>query len=176
MTISDTQTGLMKGPAGFDIAHRVARIYGTGDNPLCWTPLPTIGLAAANMLRNPKPIINRPIYICPFHQLTQNLILSTLEEVLGTKFAVENVDVQKINKHARIALERGEAANAMKGLAVSNQFYEGDCGNDFRHIVENKTVGVEMTSVEDAVRDAIERYGEESKVVEALFRVEAYEI
>ncbi|KAJ4374809.1 hypothetical protein N0V83_001886 [Neocucurbitaria cava] len=169
---------LMKGPAGFDIANRQARIYGTGDNPLFWTPLPAIGLAAANMIRDPDPIRNRPIYIFPFtgRQLTQNILLSTLETVLNTKFNVENVDVKKIHEHAMIALERGEGAKAMKGLTVGNQFYEGDSGNDFSHLVENELVGVKAASVEDAVRDAIQRYGEDCKIVEGMFRVEACEI
>jgi hypothetical protein len=166
----------MKGPAGFDIANRRARIYGTGDNILCWTPLPTMGLAVANMLRNPEPFMNRSIFICPFSDLTQNKLLSNLEKAIGEKFGVDNIDVKKINEHARIALERGEAAKAMKGLAVSNQFYEDDCGNDFRHLVENDLVGVEMMSVEDAVRDALGQYGKDCKAVESLFKVEPCEI
>lgn len=170
--------GLMKGPAGFDIANRRARIYGTGANPLYWTPLPTIGLAVANMLRNPAPILNRPIYICPFvkTELTQSILFNTLESILNVKFEVEKVDVKKIHWNAMIALERGEAAKAMKGFAVANQFYEEDCGNDFSHLVENETVGVEILSVEDAVKDAIARYGEDCKIVEGMFRVEPCEV
>ncbi|CAO2653844.1 Nn.00g105770.m01.CDS01 [Neocucurbitaria sp. VM-36] len=169
---------LMKGPAGFDIANRHARIYGTGNNPLLWTPLPTIGLAAANMIRNPDAVRNRPIHICPLAKelLTQNILLRTLETVLNTKFTVENIGVKKINEHARIALERGQAAKAMKGLAVSNQFYEGDCGNDFSRLLENEVVGVKSIGVEEAVRNAIQRYGEDSKVVEGMFRIEPCEI
>jgi hypothetical protein len=177
---SDTYAGLAKGPGGFDLANRRARIYGIGDdagnNPLFWTPLPTIALAAANMLRNPEPVRNRPIYICSIPHLTQNVILAALEGIFKTKFAVEYVDVKKINENARIALERGEEIKAMKGLAVSNQFYAGDCGNDFSHLVENETVGVEMTSVEDAIRDTIKRYGEDCKVVESMFIVEPCEV
>ncbi|KAF2134798.1 NAD(P)-binding protein [Dothidotthia symphoricarpi CBS 119687] len=167
---------LMKGPAGFDVANRRARIYGTGNNNLCWTPLSTMGLAVANMLRHPEPIINRPIYIFPFPKLSQNIILSTLESVLGTKFTVENVDVKKINENSRLALEKGEAAKAMKGLAVSNQFFEGDSGNDFRDLVENETVGVETMSVEDGVRAAIATWGEDFPVVQGMFRVEPCEV
>lgn len=168
--------GLAKGVAGIDIANRRARIYGTGNHLMYWTPLPTMALAAANMLRNPDPIANRPIYICPFHKLSQNMLLATVEDVLETKFTIEHVDVEKINKHSRIALERGEAAKAMKGFAVSNQFYEGDSGNDFHDLVENEVVGVEMMSVEDAVRDVIKRYGKDVKVVESMYNVEACEI
>lgn len=166
----------MKGPAGFDIANRRARIYGTGNNPLYWTPLPTIALAAANMLRHPDPISNRPIYICPFPQLSQNILLSTVESVLDTKLTVENVDVKKISENAKLALQRGEGAKAIKGLTVSAQFFEGSGGNDFSHLVENETVGVQTMSVEDAVRDAIARWGEDCAVVEAMFKVEPCEV
>jgi hypothetical protein len=169
---------LMKGPAGFDISNRHARIYGTGNNPLLWTPLPTMALAATNMLRNPDAIVNRPIYISPFAkgQLTQIRLLDALESAIGVKFTREIVDVKKINENARIALERGEAAKAMKGLAVTNQFYEGDSGNDFSHLVENESVGVETIQVEDAVRAAIAIYGEDCPVVESFFRVEPCDI
>ncbi|KAH8719491.1 hypothetical protein GQ44DRAFT_658889 [Phaeosphaeriaceae sp. PMI808] len=167
---------IAKGPAGFDLANRRARIYGTGENQLFWTPLPTIALAAANMLRNPQPIINRAIHICPFHDLKQNVILSALEEVLDTRFTVDHIDVQKINKNARIALDRGEGAKAMKGLAVSNQFYEDDSGNNLSQMLDNKIVGIEPISIKDAVKDLVERFGEDCQAVESLFKVEACEI
>lgn len=167
---------LMKGPGGIDVKNRRVRTYGTGNNPIFWTPLPTMAVAAANMLRNPEYVANRPIYICPFEKLSQNLILSTLESVLDTKFEVEFVDVKKINENARLALAKGEATKAMKGLAVSNQFYDGDSGNDFSHLVENDTVGVTMMTVEEAVRDAIARYGVNTDVVEGMFKVEPCEV
>jgi hypothetical protein len=128
------------------------------------------------MIRNPSPVLNRPIYINTVPNLTQNILLSTVESVLGQKFTVEHVDVEKINKNSLIALERGEIGKAMKGLTVSNQFFEGDSGNDFSKLVENETVGVESVSVEEAVRQAIEIWGTEGPVVESLFMVEACEI
>ncbi|KAF2868198.1 hypothetical protein BDV95DRAFT_501434 [Massariosphaeria phaeospora] len=167
---------LMQGPAGFDIPNKRARIYGTGLNKMCWTPLPTMALATANMLRNPGPVTNRPIHISTVANLTQSAILASLESVLDTKFSVENVDVAKIVKHSRIALERGEVAKAMKGLGVGGQFYEVDSGSDFSHLVENETVGVEVVSVEEAVRDALEKWGQDSPIVEGMFRIEACEI
>lgn len=167
---------LMKGPAGIDIKNRRARIYGTGDNPLFWTPLPIMAVAVANMLRNPERVSNRAIYICPFEKLSQNLILSTVESVLGTKFDIERVNVKKINENARAALAKGEVMKAMKGLTISNQFYEEDCGNDFSHLIENETVGVEKMTIEFAVRDAITRYGTDVAVVEGMFNVEPCEI
>lgn len=169
---------LMKGPAGFDVANRKARIYGTGNNSLFWTPLPVIAQAAVSMLEAPTTVANRSIYVCPFvkGELTQRVLLTTLEKVLDATFSVEEVDVAKINKNARTALERGEAGRAMKGLAVSNQFFEDDSGNDFSQLVTNDLVGVKMIGVEDAVRDAVAMWGQDSPVVEGMFRVEACEI
>lgn len=135
-----------------------------------------MALAAANMLRNPLPILNRPIYISPVSNLTQSSLLSAVESVLGTKFTVEHVDIEKINRHARIALDRGELAKAMKGLTIGGQFYEGDSGNDLSTLAENETVGVHSVSIEDAVRQAIEKWGVEGPIVETMFLVEACEI
>lgn len=167
---------LMKGPAGFDIKNKKVRIYGTGENQLFWTPIPVIASAAVNMLRKPEAVLNRPIHICPLPNLTQKKILAAVEKVLNAKLEVENVDVEKIYKHASIALERGEIAKAMKGLTISVQFYEPDSGNDFSAFVENELVGVEEMSVEEAVRLSIEVYGAEAEVVEGMFRVEPCEI
>lgn len=167
---------LMKGPAGFDVKNKKMRRYGTGENKLFWTPLSTMAKVVVRMLREPEKVVNRPIYIAPIPHLTQNIILAALEEVLGEKFHVEDVDVKTINEHALIALERGEVGKAMKGLTVSNQFFEGDCGNNFSALVENELVGVQEMSVEEAIRDAVDRWGLECEIVEGLFRVEACEI
>jgi hypothetical protein len=169
---------LMKGPAGFDVKNKRARIYGSGHNPLFWTPLPTVALAVANILRKAdrSDVVNRPVYIAPIPGLTQSAILEALENVLGEGFEMEYVDVKKINENARIALQRGEVGKAMKGLTVSNQFYEADAGNDFSALVTNGVVGVEERSLQDAVRDAIERYGTDCAVVESMWRVEACEV
>jgi hypothetical protein len=169
---------LMKGPAGIDVAHRKARVYGTGDNPLFWTPLPVIAQAAGNMLRNAGAVANQSIYICPFEkgELTQQTLLDTLQNILDTKFDVETVDIAKINRNSKIALERGEAGKAMKGLIVSNQFYGEDSGNDFSHLIQNDVVGVEMMKVENAVRDAIASWGRDCPIVEGMYKVDACEI
>ena len=168
---------LMKGPAGIDVAHQKARVYGTGNNPLFWTPLPIIAQAAGNMLRNAGAVANRSIYICPFEkgELTQQTLLNALQKILGTEFDVEAVDIAKINRNSKIALEKGEAGKAMKGLVVSNQFYEEDSGNDFSHLIENDVVGVEMMKVEEAVLYAIARRGKDCPVVESMYKVDACE-
>ncbi|CAI6341121.1 unnamed protein product [Periconia digitata] len=167
---------LMKGPAGFDVVNRQARIYGTGEHPLYWTPLSTIARTVANMLANPAPFVNHPVYICPFKGLTQNKLLETLETVLGAKFETTAVDVALMNKNAKIAMERGDFVRAMRGFTFSNQFYEGDSGNDLSALLENEAVGVEIISIEDGVREAIERWGKDTPVVEGMYRINPEDI
>lgn len=166
----------MRGPAGFDLKNRRARIYGTGNNPLYWTPLPSIATAVVNMLQNPGAVSNRPIYICPFDRLTQNLILEAVQKIVGSRFDVEAVDVKKMNENAKLAIAQGQAAKAIKTLALSNQFYEGDSGNNFSHLIENETVGIKAMSIEDAIQDAIARYGPDTAVVETWFKIEPCEV
>lgn len=168
----------MKGPGGFDVKNKHARIYGDGTNPLYWTPLPTIAIAVASILRNPSAALNRGVFICPFAPgtLTQNALLATLETVLDAKFTVTHVDVVAINRAAKAALERGDVKKAMRGFAVSNQFYEGDSGNNLEGMTENEICGVGEMSVEEAVREAVKNYGVDGGVVESMFNVNAEDI
>ncbi|KAH7039951.1 uncharacterized protein B0I36DRAFT_379035 [Microdochium trichocladiopsis] len=201
---------LMKGPAGFDIKNRRARIYGAGAIKLCWTPLPMMARGVANMLRwygdddesggkrDTSGFVNKGILVNGVRGLSQNAILAVLEDMFaptttistttdgsgghdaeaarGKVFEVTHVDIAKINANARIALERGEAAKAMKGLGISNQFYEGDHAGDFTHLCSNEAVGVESVSVEQAVRDAVAAYGEDCDIVEGMYFIEPCEV
>jgi hypothetical protein len=143
------------------------------------------------MLRDPRSIVNQPVLICPFpptSNLTQNTLLRTLENLLHTKFSIEHVDVDKIHRNALVVLEKwkeggeqeegkAQMGKAMKGLAVCNQFYEGDdSAKDPGQTLQNEVVGVMTMQVEDAVRDALERYGKDCQVVKSMFDIEACEI
>ena len=140
------------------------------------------------MLRNPLPIVNRPILICPFPHLTQNMLLHTLEKLLDAVFSVEHVDVEKIHRHALVVLEKwkedgeqeegkAQMGKAVKGLAISNQFYGGE--DDVKHLgqaFQNEIVSVKTMQVEDVARDALEQYGKGCQVVQGMFNVEACDI
>jgi hypothetical protein len=154
-------TGLMGGPAGFDIPNRKARIYGSGNNLSCWTPLSTIAVAVVNMLRNPSTILNRSIFVSGVLDLTQNAILVALEAETGDKFSVEHVDVWQIKKEALEALEKGEYRQATRGLAINHNFNEEDSAANFWDKVENELVGVKPVTVQEAVKDAMTSWGKE---------------
>jgi hypothetical protein len=151
----------MGGPAGFDIPNRKARIYGSGNNLSCWTPLSAIAVAVVNMLRNPSTILNRSIFVSGVLDLTQNAILVALEAETGDKFSVEHVDVWQIKKEALEALEKEEYRQATRGLAINHNFNEEDSVADFWDKVENELVGVKPVAVQEAVRDAMASWGKE---------------
>ena len=144
----------MGGPSGFDIPNRKARIYGSGNNLSCWTPLPTVAVAVVNMLRNPSAILNRGIFVSGVLDLTQNAILAALEAETGDKFSVEHVDVRQIKKEALEALEKGDYRQATRGLTINSNFNEDSAAN-FWDKVENELVGVKPVTVQEAVRDAM---------------------
>jgi hypothetical protein len=149
----------MKGPAGFDIPARKATIYGTGNNPACWTPLTAIAFAAVNMLRTPDAILNRAIFICGVKDVTQNAILEALELETGTKFEVANVDVKQLKAEAFKKMAEGNTRGAMRGLILNSNFNEEDSKANFWDKVENDLVGVQVVSVRAAVKAAMKAYG-----------------
>ncbi|EKG18759.1 NmrA-like protein, partial [Macrophomina phaseolina MS6] len=146
---------LLGGPAGFDLASKKATIYGTGNNPICWTPLPFIATAVRNILRNPDAFINKPVFVSGVRDLTQNAILEGLEAEMGEKFEVERVDIKKMKEEADELLAKGEVRQAMKGLTLNAQFNEERSAANFWHLVENEKVGIEPVSVREAVRMAL---------------------
>lgn len=171
---------LLKGPAGIDVKGRRARIYGEGKKRLNWTPLKVIAEATVEMLAMypDEQVVNRAMFIRGVKDSTQQRLLDAVEKVVGEKFDVKKVDVDKINRNAKIVFERGikeQIGLAFKGLTISGQFFEEE-GNDWGDLVTNEVVGVKEVDVEEAVRRVLEEFGTEGDVVEGMFRVEACEV
>jgi len=145
----------MRGFEGFDIPARKAKIYGSGNNLSCWTPLPTIASAVVNMLRNPDVILNRGIFISGVRDLTQNAILAALEAETGDKFEVEHIDLEQIKEKALAALAKGEYKQATMGLTINSNFNEEDSAANFWDKVENEHVGIRAVTAQEAVKAAM---------------------
>jgi len=145
----------MRGFEGFDIPARKAKIYGSGNNLSCWTPLPTIASAVVNMLRNPDVILNRGIFISGVRDLTQNAILAALEAETGDKFEMEHIDLEQIKEKALAALAKGEYKQATMGLTINSNFNEEDSAANFWDKVENELVGIRAVTAQEAVKAAM---------------------
>ncbi|KAL8824139.1 MAG: hypothetical protein Q9170_008242 [Blastenia crenularia] len=150
---------LTAGVAGFDIANRKATVYGTGNNLACWTPLSIIAKVVHNMLLHPTlpRIINRAIFICGVKDVTQINILAALEAETESKFEVTNVDVKKIRRDAVEALTKGDWKAATRGLTTVHQFDEEGSAANFWDLVDNDTVGVTPTNINEAVKEVLRK-------------------
>ena len=115
-------------------------------------------------LRNPDPIINRAVFISGVKGVTQNVIFDALQAETGERFTVEHVDMKKIKKEAEEALERSELAKAVKGMTINSNFNEEDGMANFWDMVENDWLGVNLASVREAVKDAMEKLGKDEGV------------
>ncbi|KIM21338.1 hypothetical protein M408DRAFT_333535 [Serendipita vermifera MAFF 305830] len=92
---------------GFDIPNKKATIYSGGNARINTTNLDTIGAAVAAILANPSQYKNKFIRISDFH-VSQNEILSILEAETGSKFSIEEVDVDKLKEDSGRGLAAGE--------------------------------------------------------------------
>lgn len=150
--------GLLLGPAGFDIAGRKAKIYGTGNNPACWTPMDILASAVITILLNPEPTLNRGILIAGVKDVTQNALLEALEAELGEKFQVEYVDISGLQAEAEAALARGDTKAALRPMAMNANFNEKVSVSNFWDRTENEVVGIKVLSVREAVKRALEGF------------------
>jgi hypothetical protein len=92
---------------GFDIPAKSAIIYGGGDEPFNTTTLASIGAAVASVLSTPEKFKNKHLRISDFY-VSQNEILAILEAETGSKFTLQQVDIEKLKADSYAALGRGE--------------------------------------------------------------------
>ena len=160
MTHRDRFTGLNKSFLGFDVEARKAKIYGSGNTLSCWTQLSVYASTVVNMLRNPKPILNRGIYISGIQGVTQNAILEALEAETGAKFEVEHADIKPVKGKALESLKNGAIGPAMMGLHTASNCDDENAGfADFWDKVENDLVGVKPVGVREAVKEVMKSKG-----------------
>lgn len=158
-----TKRGLANGFLGFDIKHRTAKIYGTGDEAWTGTTVSTIGLAVAQLLKKPNEILirNRYIYIYSV-RTTQNEILLALKKYnpTATGEAAGDWDVQKVSMAEEIAkgrrmLEMGDRMGVVP--LILSYFFQQGMGADYTKDVQaaNGVLGLPTESIEDIVKSII---------------------
>ncbi|PVF93888.1 NAD(P)-binding protein [Serendipita vermifera] len=99
--------GLTSQFSGFDIPNRKATIFNGGTAKVNMTLLDSIAQAVVSIISDPVTFKNRPLRIHDFF-VSQNEILSILEEETGAKFTVEAVDLDGLVKKAEERLAQGE--------------------------------------------------------------------
>ncbi|KAI9875689.1 MAG: hypothetical protein M1830_008117 [Pleopsidium flavum] len=116
---------LMGGPAGFDIPTRKAKIYSSGNNISCWTPLPVLHPRSSPCCATLTYPESRHLRLGRSGP-DANRHLGRAGSETGDKFEVEHVDVKQIKENALAELEKEEYKQATRGLTINSRFNAED--------------------------------------------------
>jgi uncharacterized protein YbjT (DUF2867 family) len=143
------------GQLGFDIANHTATLYDDGKHLVSGTTLDHIGKAVAAILRHPELTLNKRIYVTDA-TFTQQQALSLFEKYTKTKWTVKNVTTESLIKQGAESIARGDMMQG--GFSQLLALYFGGQGaSDFESKTSNKALGLETSSLEDIVEEAIKR-------------------
>lgn len=147
--------GFENGFIGFDVANHAATLYDDGKHLISGTTLDHIGKAVAAILRHPELTLNKRIYVADA-TFTQQQALSLLEKYTKSKWTVKNVATTNLIQQAAESIAKGDMRRA--GFSQLLALYFGGHGaSDFENKTSNKALGLETSSLEDVIREVVER-------------------
>ncbi|KUI55744.1 hypothetical protein VP1G_03147 [Cytospora mali] len=122
--VDDLQKKAEENPFGFDLKAKKATIYDSGNEPFQTSNLGFIAKAVGSILKHPNETANRYILVASF-QPTLNQILQILEDETGSKWAVENVSTQDLQKAGEEKLAKGDFS-AFRELLRVHLYRDGE--------------------------------------------------
>jgi hypothetical protein len=140
---------------GFDIANHTATLYDDGENLVSGTTLHHIGKAVAAILRHPELTLNKRIYVTDA-TFTQKQALSLLEKYTKTKWIVKNVATASLIEQGAESIAKGDMMQAGYSQLLA-LYFGGQGACDFESKTSNKALGLETSSLEDVIKEAVER-------------------
>lgn len=99
--------GLKYNFIGFDIPNHKVKLFDDGNAKFITTSLDSVAQSVVAILSNPAETKNRQVRIHDF-LITQNEILTELESLTRTKFAIQTIESDKLEKETTAGLQRGE--------------------------------------------------------------------
>ncbi|KUI63336.1 Uncharacterized protein ycf39 [Cytospora mali] len=112
------------GAFGFDLKAKKATIYDSGNEPFQTSNLGFIAKAVGSVLKHPNETANRYLLVASF-QPTLNQILQILEDENGSKWAVDNVSTQDLQKAGEEKLAKGDFS-AFRELLRVHLYRDGE--------------------------------------------------
>ena len=136
-----------------DLSARKARIFDGGDIKWSATTIDTIATAVVRVLQNEGETKTRMLYIQSFC-VTQNEVLSSLEQVTGRDWQVEHVDSEKHIKEVKREVDTNpDNAEAIENLVsvvgIVDANWEGK--GDFANLL----LGLKDEDLDEVVRRVI---------------------
>ncbi|CAG8747682.1 14358_t:CDS:2, partial [Acaulospora colombiana] len=92
---------------GFDFPNRKATIWSGGNDKINATTLDSIARTVVYLVANPKSYTNTDVRVHDFF-VSQNEILAIAEEETGSKFTIDNQDIEELLKTAGAGLAKGD--------------------------------------------------------------------
>lgn len=140
---------------GYDIPNRTVILYDEGKNLVSGTTLASIGKAVVAVIRHPELTLNKRIYIADV-TFTQQEALALFEKYTGAQWTVKHKSTENVHKEAVEYYAKGDLANAIPAYIMGAVYGEQSASN-FQGKTSNKTLGLETISLEQAVKEAVER-------------------
>ena len=147
--------GFDNGFLGFDIPNHSALLYDGGKNRTSGTTLPNVAKAVVGVLRRPELTLNKRIFIADA-TITQQEALGLFEKYTNAKWTVKNVSIDDTRKKAAENLATGNFPQAFAGY-IMVLAYSDSKANIFEGKTSNKDLGVPTLSLDQIVKEAVER-------------------
>jgi uncharacterized protein YbjT (DUF2867 family) len=147
--------GFDNGFLSFDIPNHTVTLYDDGKNQISCTTLPTIGKAVAAILHHPELTLNKRIYIADA-TFTQQEALVLFEKYTDSKWTKKYVTTEESFKQGKEHLANGDIYKGIHAQIMSFA-YNGQGSSNFQDKTSNKALGLETISLEQIVKEAVER-------------------
>jgi len=147
--------GFDNGFLGYDIPNHTVTLYDEGKNLVSGTTLPSIGKAVVAVLHHPELTLNKRIYIADA-TFTQQEALALFEKYTGTKWTVKHVRTEDSYKQGGEYYAKGDLLNGIRAYILASVYNEQSASN-FQGKTSNKALGLETISLEQIIKEAVER-------------------
>ncbi|CAF1273488.1 unnamed protein product [Adineta steineri] len=147
--------GFDNGFLGFDVSNHAVTLYDEGKNYISGTTLPSIGKAVVAIIHHPELTLNKRIYIADA-VFTQQQALALFEKYSGKKWTVKHVSTDDALKQGADYFAKGDIMKGVQAYIMS-AIYCQQGASDFRGKTSNDALGVKTVSLEQAVKEAVER-------------------
>jgi hypothetical protein len=147
--------GLDNGFLGYDIPNHTVTLYDEGKNLVSGATLPSIGKAVVAVIHHPELTLNKRIYIADA-TFTQQEALALLEKYTGTKWTVKHLRTEDSYKQGGEYYAKGDLSNGIRAYILASVYNEQSASN-FQGKTSNKALGLETISLEQIIKEAVER-------------------
>ncbi|CAF1157113.1 unnamed protein product [Adineta steineri] len=147
--------GFDNGFFGFDVLNRTVTLFDDGKGRVSGTSLPNITKAVVATIHHPEVSLNKRIYIADA-TFTQEEVLSLFEKYTDTKWTVKHVSTKDLQKRGDEKIAKGNIKDAFYDY-IKYLIYGGHKVCIFEGRTSNKDLGIPTTSLDQIVKEALQR-------------------